>query len=265
MSTLKKAAAAAAVALFAAILLFSYYYFQTWPLRFHSQLDDFFGKGSWKHVSSETEESLMYTVVYRNTSTTPDELPGKFHSWEILFTNRYGRQELWSISDHTMKINHDKNWLFSPKRYSAGQALTLELMDISFSIAGEEIQREILQKILPEPEALCLETDISYRNGNPPPGVYDKLRKEPWFHAYQITASHYMQTDIYDFYIRIFAHDYKVEKLAPSQQEHLKNSLPEIEAALIHAFGEAADYDIYLGDGVQAERRPGSPAAEAGK
>lgn len=253
MTTLKKIGIATMFAVFAAMIFFFYYYFQTWPLRFHQELNDFFGKENWNLISIETEESLIYTVTHRTSNEGFKKRPGRFHNWNILFTNRNGEQEIWSISDHTMKINHDKNWFLSPKRYSARQALTLELMDISFAAASDAIQTDIIQTILPQQEADCLEVDISYRNGNPSPNVYDSLRKEPWFQVNTVTAAHYLETDLYDFYIRIFAHDYKVEKLTKEQQEHLRNSLPDLEQALQNAYQEAADYEIYLGEGYSAE------------
>lgn len=254
MTIWKKAGLIVLIVAFAAGIFFFYHYFQTWPLRFHKELDSFFGNGNWKHISTETEESILYTVSYRSSyEGTYKERPGRFHNWDILFTNRNGEQEVWSISDHTMKINHDDNWFLSPKRYSARQALTLELMDISFAAASDAIQNDIIRTILPQQEADCLEVDISYRNGNPSPDVYDRLRKEPWFQANTVTAAHYLETDLYDFYIRIFAHDYKVEKLPEEQQEHLRNSLSDLEQALQNAYQETADYEIYLGEGYSAK------------
>ena len=33
---------------------------RTWPLRFHGELDRFFGTGNWETVSEETKRSMMY-------------------------------------------------------------------------------------------------------------------------------------------------------------------------------------------------------------
>ncbi len=74
-------------------------------------------------------------ITIRNATWSSEEIPGKFHEWDIAFTNRDGDTEVWTISDHTMKINHDKYWLLSADRYSAKQAFGQELMDISFSMA----------------------------------------------------------------------------------------------------------------------------------
>ena len=255
MGRLKKIGTALKFILIAAGIGLIYYYFQTWPLRFHSELDAFFGKGNWEQVSSETKESMMYTtyVSSRGTPHLSGEQPGKFHEWEIAFTNRDGETEVWMISDHTMRINQDKHWFLNPERYSAKQALTLELMDVSTSAVGEQLRREVLQKILPEQEAMCLDVYISYRDGNPPPRMYDQLRKEPWFTANSMTAADYLETDLYDFFIGILADDYRVKKLTVQEQQHLVNSLGEIERALREEYGEYADYDIYLGEGYAAE------------
>lgn len=255
MGKLKKIGMATIFILIAAGVCLIYYYIQTWPLRFRSELDAFFGKGNWEQVSAETKESLMYTTYIRSRSNSrlPEERPGKFHEWEIAFTNRDGETEVWMISDHTMKINQDEHWILSPERYSAKQALTLELMDVSTAAVGEQVRREVLQKILPEQEAMCLDVYISYRNGNPPPRMYDQLRKEPWFTANTVTAADYLETDLYDFYIRILAYDYRVEKLSDREQQHLMDSLGEIERALQELYGEYADYDIYLGEGYAAK------------
>ena len=186
-------------------------------------------------------------------SALSGDRPGSFHEWDIAFTNRSGETEIWTISDHTMRINQDKYWIFSPERYSARQALTLELMDLSCYMAGEQVLDEILRDILPEREADCIDVYITYRNGNPPPSMYSRQRRQPWFNVDQISASEYLKTDLYDFYIRVLAYNYRVEKLSQEEQEHLFGSLAEIEKALQEAFGAYADYDIYLGEGYTAE------------
>ena len=254
MKHLKKIGFFAVLLLIAAAVFFIWFFFRTWPLRFHAEFDSFFGKGNWKQVSSETKESFMYSVYHRSSiSSLSKNRPGLFHEWDIAFTNRSGETEIWTISDHTMRINQDKYWLLSPNRYSARQALTLELMDLSSYMAGDQLLDEILGTILSDREADCIDAYISYRHGNPPPGMYSRLIREPWFTVDRITAAEYLQTDLYDFYLRILAYNYKVEKLTPGEQAHLFGSLEEIEEALQEAFGEYADYDIYLGEGYAAE------------
>ena len=66
--TLKKAGAAAIVVLIIVVGFLIYHYFQTWPLRFRSDFNDFFGEGNWEQISSETNESRMYTVYYRSSN-----------------------------------------------------------------------------------------------------------------------------------------------------------------------------------------------------
>ena len=147
-----------------------WYYMRTWPLRFHGELDQFFGAGNWETVSEQTKESMMYSdyIVVRSAPSLSGETAGKFHEWDIAFTNRDGEQELWTISDHTLKINNDEHWFpLDPERYTARQALGQELMEISFAVAGEQIHKDILQELLPEAEAGCITVDISFRGGWP--------------------------------------------------------------------------------------------------
>ncbi len=254
MGRLKKLSGAAVLLLLICGIFFLFCYFRMWPLRFHAQLDDFFGKGNWEQISYEEKESIIYQVYHRSYSSRgyPRERPGKFTEWDILYTDANGQQEIWTISDHTMRINHDQHWLLSSDRYSAKEAFTLELMDLSTKAAGEGVREEILSSILPEPEAQCLDVSISYRGGNPPPQMYGQLLKESWFTAGGADAKAYLETELYDFYIRVLAYDYRVEKLTDSQQTHLENSLGAMEEALKEAYGEYADYDIYLGPDCEA-------------
>src|SRR5699024_1910829 len=78
--TLKKVIAAALLLLIAAAVFFIWYYLRTWPLRFHGEFDAFFGKGNWEQISSQTKESLIYSVYHRSTNPSlSGERPGKFH------------------------------------------------------------------------------------------------------------------------------------------------------------------------------------------
>lgn len=232
---------------------------RAWPDRFQAELDDFFGEGNWEWISEETKESSMYTV-YDTTNYDYDGYisdkphPGEYHVWNIAFTNRKGEKEIWVLSDHAMKINHSRQQGLIPSgRYSPKQAFTQQLMELSFVAAEEEIDREILRKLLPEQEADCLKVDISYRNGNPPPEMYDKLMEQPWFSANQVTASDYLASDMYDFYLWIHAYDYKVENLTESERQHLMDSLEELENMLRDTYGGKADYEIYLDEEHKAE------------
>lgn len=253
MGRLKKLCGAAVLLLAILGVFFIFYYFRTWPLRFRQQLNHFFGKGNWEQISSVEKESIIYDVYYRSYGRiSSGNRPGTFTEWDILYTDENGRQGIWTLSDHTMRINHDRHWFLSSERYSAKEAFTLELMDLSTKLAGEQVRLEILQPILSEPEAQCLDVSISYRGGNPPPQMYGQLLKESWFTAGGADAKAYLETELYDFYIRVLAYDYRVEKLTDSQQTHLENSLGAMEEALKEAYGEYADYDIYLGPDCEA-------------
>lgn len=254
MHKAKKVGLLAAVLLVIAAIIGGFYYMQSWPLRFHSTFDRFFGEGNWELISAETKTSLMYEVYYRTSDPImSDEHAGDFHNWDIGFTNRNGEKEAWTITDHTLKINHNRRGWFDSMRLSAKQALTQELMDVSFAVAAAEVSRDVLEAVLPAAEAECLGVDISYRDGNPPPEFYDKLDREPWFTANEVGVQDYMDTDLYDFYIWIHAYDYRVEKLAPEEQQHLMDSLGDIEQKLKATYGDDVPYEIYLGEDIRAE------------
>ena len=255
MSKAKKIGIIAALVLIIALGVGIWYYLTTWPLRFGGALDDFFGKGNWQWVSSESKESRIYSVYYtsRSNPALSGERPGTFHEWEIAFENRAGEQELWSITDHTMKINHDKYWLLSPNRYSARQALTLELMEVSFAVVEQEISDEVLSAVLTPEQVECVDVILSYHGGNPPPEFYDELRQQPWFRADQVTAQDYLQSDLYDFYVWIRVYDYRAEQLPAEQQQSLKDSLDDVVQALQDAYGSDVGYEVYLGEGYRAE------------
>lgn len=223
---------------------------QEWPRRFRTELDEFFGEGNWEWVSEETRSSSMFEEgdIHSSYPYSPqiDRMPGKYHVWNIVFTNRNGEKELWVLSDHTMMINHAKNKPLSPGRYSPKQAFTQQLMEISMEAAQEEIKQEILYPLLSEKEADCLDVSISYHNGNPTPEMYDELIKQPWFKANEVMPSDYIDSSLHDFYIWIRAHDYKVDKLTESERQHLMDSLDELEKMLKETYGTDVGYEIYL-------------------
>ena len=111
----------------------------------------------------------------------------------------------------------------------------------------ENYQKEReLNKILPKNEADCLNVTLTYRGGNPEPSFYDKLWKEPWFTVDQISAKDYLESDLYEFYIDIFAYDYRVEKLTQKEKEHMMDSFDELEEAIRKTYGEKVKYEIYF-------------------
>lgn len=248
MKRIKRILILVLVLLLAAGILLGIYVSQNWPLRFRSRLDQFFGEGQWACISQETRESIIYSdyVIVRSNPALSGEVPGKFHNWDISFQNRQGQQEIWTISDHTLRINHDRYGLFSGKRYSAQQALGLELMEISFGMVGEEIHEQIICTLLSEEEAACIKAEISYSGGNPQPAFYDELWRQPWFTAADATAEDYLTCDLQDFYLSIRCFDYRMEKLTEEQQQNILNSLEPMAELLCRRFGEAASFTIYL-------------------
>ena len=221
---------------------------RNWTIRFRSELNRFFGEGNWECLDQETKESIIYddyVIVHSNPSLS-GEKPGRFQNWYILFTNRNGEDEVWHITNHTLKINHDKYGIFSPKRYSQKQAFVLELMDISFGLAGDEIWEKFFRSRLSEQAAGCFEVAVSYTGGNPKPEFYDDLWEQPWFTANTVTAGDYLSCGLHDFYLEIRAHDYRLKKLTEEDYQRTLESLPDIEADLLKEFGDFASFTIYF-------------------
>lgn len=243
------------LALIVAGFVAGWFVLRTWPLRFHRDLDQFFGAGNWESVSEETKRSMMFDeyLAVRGTGYS-DSVDGRFHEWNIAFTNREGETELWTISDHTLKINNHDHWFpLDPERYTARRALGQELMELAFDMAGEQAQEDILGDILTDGERACLDVEISFRGGWPNGDLYTELLNEPWFNIQELDAEKFLQSNLYDFYVDVFAYDYRVDDLGEMEQEHLYRSLGDIEQALRAAFGDYVDYDIYLGEGYSAE------------
>lgn len=254
-----------AVVLVVGILLFLafgvFYLRQNWPVRFGGELDKFFGKGNWECISGEKKESLVYEKhvrVRRKTAFVQREtVPGKFHDWDIQFQDAGDNNLICSITDHTYRINKEKYHFLSAKRLSAKQALTLELMDISFGLIGDEIMKNTIEKNLSEAEADCIQVEMSYSGGNPKPEFYDRLSEQSWFNINDVSAEKYLAEDSHDFYIDIRAFDYKLEKLTDAERSHLLNSLHTIEKALLDEFGEDASFKIYFDDTHETEYEKG--------
>jgi len=225
-----------------------YYQSKEWPNKFKSELDHFFGADNWKCISEETKESIIYTdyIRIRSNPELSGEIPGKYKNWYIQFNNKYGEEEIWSITNHVFKINNDKYDLFHPKRFSSKQAFIQELMNISFEIASEEVFNEIILSELSQKEADCIDVSISYHGGNPKPEFYDALFKESWFTANKVNAENFLACDLYDFYLYIRAFDYKVEKLTDEEQQNLFNSFENIQKKLLQKYGKNASFEIYF-------------------
>lgn len=241
------------------VIIAGYFFInQNWTIRYASVFDAFFGKGNWESISQETKDSIIYNeyVVCHSNPALSENIPGKFKNWYILYDD--GQSEsIWRVTDHVYKINNDTYSIFSSKRLSAKQALTMELMEISFDIIGDDIKNDIIEMYLPPAEADCINVEISYKDGNPKPEFYDKLLKESWFNSKEISAEHYLSMDYFDLYIYIKAFDYRVEKLSNTEKTHLMNSLNTIEQVLLDRFGEHASFEIYFDQNHRVEYENG--------
>lgn len=219
-----------------------------WPNRFSKELDNFFGKGNWECIDEETKKSLLVDkhVHFHRHPEFDYDIPEKYKKWYILFTNNQGEKEIYTISNHTYIINQDKYDIFSSKRYSAKQALVLELMGISNSLVSDDIFNKYISSVLPSNISNCISVEISYTGGNPKPSFYNKLAKEDWFNIYDADAEEYLETELHNFYIYIRAYDYKINKLSDTEKQTLFSSISVIENNLLKDFGSNASFEIYF-------------------
>lgn len=245
------------------LLIAGYFTFKNinsdWTKKFSDEFDIFFGKGNWESVSEETKESIIYDeyIVVHSAPYLSHSVPGKFNEWNITYMNADNKREMAIISDHTFRINNDKYFIFSNKRYSAKQALTLEFMNISFSICGDEVMKESISPYLSEKEMEALTVDISYNGGNPKPEFYDDLIKEDWFNVKDVSANDYLNYDKHEFYIYIRSYDYKLNKLTDKEKQHLFDSMEKIEKDLLKKYGKNASFEIYIDKNYKVEYKDG--------
>lgn len=241
-------------------MMVGYQYTKNWSLRYSSLLDDFFGQDNWACISEEDKDSLLLEkTIYGNDDIQPSKtVAASYRNWYIIYETENQTRNPCVITNHTYLLNHDSYGIFSGKRYSQKQALTLELMDISFDVISEEISTLLAQQSLSQEEVDCLDITMSYRGGNPSPGFYDDLRHQDWFHIQNITARDYLSYDQYDFYLLIRAFDYKVEKLSPELQQHLHNSKDAIVDFLLDTYGDDASFELYLGEEQRATYQHGT-------
>lgn len=217
-----------------------------WMIRYKSELNQFFGEDNWEYTSKETKESTIYTkYIHSDNPIIAGEVPGKYHNWYILYDN-HGEEQVFKMTDHTLKINNDKRGMFSSKRYSTRQAFYLELMHISFDIIGHNLFNEIIRSELSEKEAYPIQVTISYRGGNPKPKFYTYLSKQDWFTAETVTAEHYLSLDVHEFYVKIRAFDYRLDQLTDEERQNVLDSFETIERKLLEKFGDQATFTIYF-------------------
>lgn len=226
-----------------------YWFLSGWTICYRSRLNDFFGKGNWT-VVSEVNKSKREYISRSNLSN--DSSAGRirtilfYREWNILYENEDGEQQVWHISNQAYQYNHAKYGMFNSKRYRGRQALTLELMEISFAVIEEDVHNDIVKKCLSDDEAENVYVLMSYSGGNPPRSFYDDLADEPWFNVDGVTAENYLATDLYDFYLRIGVYDYNTEKLSEEEKDNIADGLEEIEERLLEEYGEDASFEIYF-------------------
>ena len=262
MEKWKSRAAILAVCLCGAVLTAAFFLRRDWTVRFRGELDAFFGEGRWEAVSQEEKESIIYEE-YLPSASNPSggtTVPGQFHEWLIRYTDGQGENALWTLSDHTYRINRDRYSILSPRRYSAKEAFVLELMNLTCGTAGDAALREAAEGLLSETEMGCLKAEISYEGGNPSPEFYDGLWEEPWFRLEDAAAEQYLSSELHDFYLDIRVHDYRLEKLTEEERRHVLDSLEPLTQRLLERYGENASFSIYLDGEHRAEYRNGIPA-----
>lgn len=255
MKKAKKLGVGIGVVLVVIILGGVYWFLGGWTIRYNSELDDFFGEGNWEVISEEIKKDrkdfTMRENLFGDTTGAKKEV-GFYRDWYIQFENKDGEEEIWKISNHTYVHNHKKYGFFNSKRYSGKNALTLELMEISFAVVEDEVYEDIIKQGLTDEEAQCIYVNMSYQGGNPSPSFYDDLIEEDWFNIEDISAKNYLATDLYDFYLHIGVHDYKMEQLSEEEQDNVKDSLDNIAERLLEAYGDNASFEIRY-DGYEVE------------
>ena len=223
-----------------------YWLLDNWPIRYKAELNRFFGKGNWKVISDDVKYNRVHIArkSLLGDSSRERRRIGLYRDWNILCENENGEEEIWEVSNGVYMANHKRYGLLNPKRFKGKQALTLELMDLSFVVIGEAVHNEIVKEGLTEEESHCIDVEVSYHGGNPPRSFYDKLARESWFTLDGVTAENYLASDLYDFYLVIRIHGYRLEQLSEQEQENVVNNLENIEKRLLEKYGDNASFEI---------------------
>lgn len=232
-----------------------YWFLSGWPICYRSRLNDFFGKGNWTVVSevNKSKREYMSRSRFSDGSFGAKIRMGIFYrEWYILYENEDGEEVVWQISNQAYQYNHAQYGIFNSRRYRGRQALTLELMEISFAVIEEDIHNDIVKRYLSDEEAENVYVLMTYEGGNPPKSFYDDLADEPWFNIEGVTAENYLATDLYDFYLRIGVYDYDAENLSEEEKDNIMDGLEEIEERLLEEYGGDASFEIYF-DGYKVE------------
>lgn len=224
------------------LILFS----KNWPLRFKKEFDNFFGEKNWNIVDKKTKLTHLYKETSNSRNSPEEKYDGKYKKWSVKF-NKDTQEYIYEISDLTYNVNHSKYSIFDlSKLYSKKQALILEFMDISMDIASDKLYNEIIKTNLSENQSNCFYITISYHNGNPPPQFYDKLVKENWFNIQDSDISHYLETDLYEFYVQIRVSDYKFNKLSDEEKQEVYDKVKVIEKEILDRYKDNASFEICI-------------------
>lgn len=223
-------------------LLFS----RNWPLRFKKEFDNFFGEKNWNIVDKKTKDTHLYQETTYSKDFPDVKIDGVYKKWSVKF-NKDTQEYTYEISDLTYNVNHRKYDIFNlSKLYSKKQALILEFMNISMDIASDKLYNEVIKTNLSENQSNCFSVKISYHNGNPPPHFYNKLVNESWFNIQDSDVSHYLETDLYEFYIKIRVHDYKFNKLSNEEKQEVYDKVEIIEKELLDKYKDNASFEIWV-------------------
>ena len=245
MALIKKFRFLLVLMLVIAAILGTAQYMHIWPLRFHKDLDAYFGEENWKWISPDEIENYRYDIYQRVPNHTTNCLSdsGKHHSWYIAFQDSEGQHWMWRMTDHTYYVSmHHRGAMGG---FTARDGLTAELMELSFRRGCYLLSQRVLNDVLSQEELNCLRFEVSYRGGNPGHALYEKLRQQPWFDSGHVME--YLNWDYHDFYLNIYPYNHRAERLPEDTREHLLGSLSQVENALQNSLGEYCDYKVHLG------------------
>ncbi len=248
MKILKKVGIILLLVILIAVVTFGIYCYKNWTIHFRSRLDRFFGAGNWECVSTEGKDSIIYTQTYYDRFNGSHTEPGHYRNWTISFADQNGVESFCRISDHVARINHSSQFFLSSKRLSNRQALTLELMNISFSFIEKDLMEHFRALGLADRVAEHLRVRMSYKGGNPAPSFYTRLWNEPWFNIHDVSAAHYLAFNAHDFVIDISVNADLASKLSEEDLQTLLAGLDLVEKYLLDEYGAFASFEISFGD-----------------
>lgn len=255
---LKSVIIAGVIFIFISILFFVHtisspsYWCGQWLFLYRSQLNDFFGKGNWSCVSKKTCRFLFQSDTdYDDDDDTFDpwdHFQDDYQNWELQFLNRNNEMQTCSISNRDYKLSYS--------HLSAKQALTQELMRVSFALASDEVKAYLVDGVLSENEAKCIEVGMAYEEFgfyqiSLKPESYDDLRKEDWFNIKDVSAERYLASEQYDVYLAIHIDGAGTifELRSEEEQKHIMDSVDIFVEKLLRKYGEHASFVISMDAG----------------